>query len=89
MQRIQNGVLNKIVELPRHYRWECVSKVLTDVVSYFLVGDEVGCTMYPTEAQLIPRILGAFGIDMEEKEKVEQFFTEWGKGGQDCLIGKV
>jgi hypothetical protein len=89
MQRIQTGVLQKIVELPRHCRWECVSKVLTDVVSSFLLGCDQDSTLYPSEDQLIPRILRAFGIDMTEWDKVEQFFIEWGKGGQDSLMGKV
>lgn len=89
LQNIQTGVLHKIVELPRHCRWECVSKVLTDVVSSLLLSSEPECSLYPSENQLIPRILQAFGVGMSEREKVEQFFTEWGKGGQDSIMRKV
>lgn len=89
MQRIQNNVLHKIAELPRHCRWECVSKVLTDVVSSFLLGSEVDCTLYPTENQLIPRILSAFGIRMDQRDMVEQFIAEWGKGGQEGIMCHV
>lgn len=86
MQKIQTKVLEKVAELPRHCKWECVSKVLTDVVSSLLIGSDVNCVMYPAELDLIPRILLGFGIKMDQTEQVEQFFTEWGKGGTNSLM---
>lgn len=61
----------------------------SDVVSFFLLGSKVDCTMYPTKNQLISRILSAFGIRMDQRDMVEQFITEWGKGGQEGIMCHV
>ncbi|CAM6129050.1 unnamed protein product [Calypogeia fissa] len=89
LQKAQSAVLHQMTELPRFCRWEAVAKVLTDIVSAVFFGSGPECDFYPSEDELIPKILEQFNIQMDMRQEVETFLSEWGKGGSNNLQAKV